>query len=186
MMEQHWITTREVTALTGWHPQHVRRLAREGQLRYRPSKGVRRDGRSPREYALSSLPVEAQLKFLKQPLLSGPDCTALALRSDPNQSNLFASTAGGYRTRAPQLFRETERPGLEAPGSDCAAVGIQQPQPAIPSDVSYHRWCCRAKHELAGRLPRRSAPPQRPNALELVCTVPQAGLCGSGRPSSLG
>jgi transposase InsO family protein len=91
MMEQHWITTREVTALTGWHPQHVRRLAREGQLRYRPSKSVRRDGRSQREYALSSLPVEAQLKFLKQPLLSGPDCTALALRSDPNQSNLFAS-----------------------------------------------------------------------------------------------
>src|ERR1019366_5215623 len=39
----------------------------------------------------SSLPVEAQLKFLKQPLLSGPDCTALALRSDPSQSKLFAS-----------------------------------------------------------------------------------------------
>jgi hypothetical protein len=37
------------------------------------------------------LPVEAQLKFLKQPLLSGPDCTALALRSDSGQSNLFAS-----------------------------------------------------------------------------------------------
>jgi DNA-binding transcriptional ArsR family regulator len=35
--------------------------------------------------------VEAQLKFLKQPLLSGPACTALALRSDLNQSNLFAS-----------------------------------------------------------------------------------------------
>jgi len=86
-----WITTREVTALTGWHPQHVRRLAREDQLRYRPSKSVRRDGRSQREYALSSLPVEAQLKFLKQPLLSGPDCTALALRSNSNQSKLFAS-----------------------------------------------------------------------------------------------
>jgi hypothetical protein len=37
------------------------------------------------------LPVEAQLKFLKQPLLSGPDCTVLALRSDPSQSKLFAS-----------------------------------------------------------------------------------------------
>ena len=49
------------------------------------------DGRAQREYALSSLPAEAQLKFLKQPLLSGPACTALALRSDPNQSNLFAS-----------------------------------------------------------------------------------------------
>jgi hypothetical protein len=91
MMEQHWITIGEVTDLTGWHPQYVRRLAREGQLRYRPSKQVRRDGRGQREYALSSLPVEAQLKFLKQPLLSRPACTALALRSDPNQPKLFAS-----------------------------------------------------------------------------------------------
>src|ERR1019366_8342628 len=91
MMEQHWITIREVTDLTGWHPQHVRRLAREGQLQHRPSKNVRHNGQAEREYALSSLPVEAQLKFLKQPLLSGPDCTALALRSDPDQSNLFAS-----------------------------------------------------------------------------------------------
>src|ERR1035437_8905686 len=90
-MGQHWITIGDVTDLTGWHPQHVRRLAREGQLRYRPSKSVRHDGRSQREYALSSLPVEAQLKFLKQPLLSGPVCTALALRSNLNQSNLFAS-----------------------------------------------------------------------------------------------
>src|ERR1022692_3661153 len=90
-MEQHWITIRVVTELTGWHPQHVRRFAREGQLRFRPSKRVRRDGRVEREYALSSLPVDAQLKFLKQPLLSGPACTALALRSDLRQSNLFAS-----------------------------------------------------------------------------------------------
>src|ERR1019366_5591182 len=70
---------------------HVRRLAREGQLRHRPSKTVRSNRRVQREFALSSLPVEAQLKFLKQPLLSGPACTALALRSDSNQSNLFAS-----------------------------------------------------------------------------------------------
>jgi transposase InsO family protein len=91
MMEQHWITIRVVIDLTGWHPQYVRRLAREGQLQHRPSKSVRSSGRAQREYALSSLPVEAQLKFLKQPLLSGPACTALALRPDPNQSNLFAS-----------------------------------------------------------------------------------------------
>src|ERR1017187_3855527 len=90
-MKQHWINIGEVTELTGWHPQHVRRLARAGQLRYRPSKSVKRNGRVQREYALSSLPVEAQLKFLKQPLLSGPACTALALRPDLNQSKLFAS-----------------------------------------------------------------------------------------------
>src|ERR1017187_8680387 len=90
-MANNWLSIGDVTDLTGWHPQHVRRLAREGQLRHRRSKSARSNGRPLREYALSSLPVEAQLKFLKQPLLSGPDCTALALRSDLNQSNLFAS-----------------------------------------------------------------------------------------------
>src|ERR1700690_2644853 len=90
-MPNSWLRIQDVTDLTGWHPQHVRRLAREGQLQQRPSKRVRSNGRAEREYALSSLPVEAQLKFLKQPLLSGPACTALALRSELNQSSLFAS-----------------------------------------------------------------------------------------------
>src|SRR5450759_961162 len=90
-MPNNWLSIQEVIDLTGWHPQYVRRLAREGQLKHRPSKRVRSNGRAEREYALSSLPVEAQLKFLKQPLLSGPDCTALALRPDSNQSKLFAS-----------------------------------------------------------------------------------------------
>lgn len=90
-MSNNWLSIQDVTSLTGWHPQYVRRLAREGQLRHRPSKSVRRDGRVHREYALLSLPVEAQLKFLKQPLLSGPACTVLALRPDPTQSKLFAA-----------------------------------------------------------------------------------------------
>src|ERR1700734_4244292 len=87
---QRWISMAQVTDLTGWHPQYVRRLARESQLRQRPTERVR-GGRVQREYALSSLPVEAQLRYLKQPLLSEPTCTALAIRPDPNQSNLFAS-----------------------------------------------------------------------------------------------
>jgi transposase InsO family protein len=91
MMEQHWMSIREVTELTGWHPQYVRRLAREGQLKHRPAKTVTSIGRTQREYALSSLPVDAQLKFFKQPLLSGTACDGLALRSDPSQSSFFAS-----------------------------------------------------------------------------------------------
>src|ERR1039458_1907119 len=90
-MPNNWLSIQDVTDLTGWHPQHVRRLAREGQLQHRPLESVRRYRRVQREYALSSLPVEAQLKFLKQPLLSGPACTALALRSNLSQSKLFAS-----------------------------------------------------------------------------------------------
>ena len=136
-MEQHWITIHDVACLTGWHPQYVRRLAREGQLRQRPSEQLRRNGRPQREYALSSLPVEAQLKFLKQPLLSGPACTALALRSDLNQSNLFASLPEVTEPERLNFSAGAERTGLEAPGGHCSARGIQQPQQAISSDVSY-------------------------------------------------
>src|ERR1035437_461681 len=106
-----WINKEGVGRVTGWSDRTIRWKVQLGALRLRTTSSRQKRGSGQREYALSSLPVEAQLRFLKQPLLSGPDCTALALRSNPNQSNLFASTAGGYRTRAPQLFRETERPG---------------------------------------------------------------------------
>jgi putative transposase len=90
-MANNWLSIEEVTDLTGWHPQYVRRLARRGQLQNRLSERATSEGRVKREYALSSLSAEAQLKFLKQPLLSGPAATALAVHSDPRQSSLFAT-----------------------------------------------------------------------------------------------
>ncbi len=90
-MSSDWLSIENVTGLTGWHPQYVRQLARAGKLKQRLLQRTGRNGRPQREYALSSLPMEAQLKFLKQPLLSGPASTALELRSDPNQSSLFAA-----------------------------------------------------------------------------------------------
>jgi transposase InsO family protein len=90
-MSSDWLSIQQVTELTGWHSQYVRRLARNGQLQHRSSERVRLNGRIEREYALASLPVEAQLKFLKQPLLSGLACKALALRPNQSQSSLFAS-----------------------------------------------------------------------------------------------
>jgi transposase InsO family protein len=86
-----WINKEAVRSITGWSDRTIRWKAQLGVLSSRNVSNQEKRGRGSREYALSSLPVEAQLKFLKQPLLSGPDCTALALRSDLNQSNLFAS-----------------------------------------------------------------------------------------------
>src|SRR5579862_1761369 len=86
-----WINKNAVKGATGWSDRTIRWNVQRGVLLSRDA-GTRNNAKSrPREYALSSLPVDAQLKFLRQPLLSGPACTALALRSDPNQSNLFAS-----------------------------------------------------------------------------------------------
>jgi len=86
-----WINKEAVRCATGWSDRTIRWKAQLGALSSRNVSNQEKRGCGPREYALSSLPVEAQLKFLKQPLLSGPACTALALRPDPNQSNLFAS-----------------------------------------------------------------------------------------------
>ena len=86
-----WINKEAVRSVTGWSDRTIRWKAQLGALSSRNVSSQEKRGCGPREYALSSLPVEAQLKFLKQPLLSGPACTALALRSAPNQSNLFAS-----------------------------------------------------------------------------------------------
>src|ERR1035441_6105885 len=86
-----WINKETVRSVTGWSDRTIRWKVQLGALRLRNTSNRQKRGCGPREYALSSLPVEAQLKFLKQPLLSGPACTALALRSNLNQSKLFAS-----------------------------------------------------------------------------------------------
>src|ERR1035441_3819120 len=86
-----WLNKETVRSATGWSDRTIRWKVQLGALRLRTTSNRQKRGRGPRDYALSSLPVEAQLKFLKQPLLSGPDCTALALGPDPNQSELFAS-----------------------------------------------------------------------------------------------
>ena len=137
MGAESWINKEAVISLTGWSDRTIRWKVQLGALRLRNTSNEQKQECGSREYALSSLPVEAQLKFLKQPLLSGPACTALALRSDLNQSNLFASLPEVTEPERLNFSPRTERPGLEAPGSHCAARGIQQPQPAIASDVSY-------------------------------------------------
>jgi hypothetical protein len=90
-MPNNWLRLQEITDLTGWHPQYVRRLAREGRLEHRPSKGAQRDGRPEREYALSSLPAQAQLKFHSERLLGVPAGTGLTLASHSNQGTLFSA-----------------------------------------------------------------------------------------------
>src|ERR1039457_2816995 len=86
-----WLNKEALRSVTGWSDRTIRWKVQLGTLRLRKTSNRQKRGSGHREYALSSLPVEAQLKFLKQPLLSGPDCTAMALRSDLNQSNLFTS-----------------------------------------------------------------------------------------------
>src|ERR1019366_8927228 len=138
-----WLNKEAVRGATGWSDRTIRWKVQLRALRLRNTSNRQKRGHGQREYALSSLPVEAQLKFLKQPLLSGPACTALALRTELNQSSLFASL--------PEV-PEPERLNFSA------------------------RQNAQALKRLEAIAP----------LLELVRTVSQAGLCRSGRPSSLG
>ena len=181
-----WINKEAVRSVTGWSDRTIRWKVQLGALRLRKTSNGQKRGYGPREYALSSLPVEAQLKFLKQPLLSGPDCTALALRSNLNQSNLFASL--------PEIA-EPERLNFSARQNAQALKRLEAIAPLVefasrsqrsrPTFRTIGGAAVRSMNSL-GRLPRRSAPRQPSNSLELVRTVPQAGLCRSCGPSSLG
>ena len=90
-MAELWITKAAVREATGWSERTIRWKVQTGALPSRAASDGQNTTSKAREYALSSLPVDAQLKVLQQPLLSGPACTALVLRSDPNQAGLFAS-----------------------------------------------------------------------------------------------
>ena len=65
-----WINKESVRSVTGWSDRTIRWKVQLGVLRSQNASNRQKRGCGPREYALSSLPVEAQLKFLKQPLKS--------------------------------------------------------------------------------------------------------------------
>jgi len=67
-----WINKEALRSATGWSDRTIRWKVQLGALRSRNTSDRQKRGSGQREYALSSLPVEAQLKFLQQPLLSGP------------------------------------------------------------------------------------------------------------------
>ena len=104
-MAELWITKEAVRKATGWSERTIRWKVQTAALASRDASDLQNTNSKVRHYALSSLPVDAQLKVLKQPLLSGPACTALAVRPDPNQPRLFASL--------PEVT-ETERLNLSA------------------------------------------------------------------------
>lgn len=62
-MRQVWLSKDEVCELTGWTERHLRRVASDGSVVSRPSTTLYR-GQPVKEYALSSLPDDARLKYL--------------------------------------------------------------------------------------------------------------------------
>ena len=91
MAAELWINREAVRSATGWSDRTVRWKVQRGVLRSRDAADRQNATSGAREYALSSLPIDAQLKLLDQPLLAGAACAPPALRSNSSQSNLFSN-----------------------------------------------------------------------------------------------
>ena len=114
-------------------------------LRSRDASDRQNTNSRAREYALSCLPVDAQLKVLTQPLLSGSACTVSAVRPDPNQPLLFASL--------PELT-EPERLNLSVEQNAQAVKRLKASAPLV--DVNGHSKRARPTFRTAGGMAVRS------------------------------
>jgi hypothetical protein len=60
-----WVSKAEVAQLTGWSSRHIERLGSDDRIESRQAKATLRNGRAHREYAVHSLPGEAQRKYFE-------------------------------------------------------------------------------------------------------------------------
>jgi putative transposase len=91
-----WITKSEVAQITGWTARHIERQASIGDLASRESKKLSRNGRTHREYAVASLPSEAQRVFLEKSL-------AMAAARQPGDKESGLIAASGLQTANQRL-----------------------------------------------------------------------------------
>ena len=70
-MTAGYVTAKQVSAVTSWSERHVHRTARKRNWAHRLSESVGRNGKREREYALSALPADAQLRLLQSGALRG-------------------------------------------------------------------------------------------------------------------
>src|SRR6202040_574833 len=66
------LSLKQVCELTGWTPRHVRRIADRDKWQMQISESRGRNGKPEREYLLTSLPADAQARFMQK-------CSSLAV-----------------------------------------------------------------------------------------------------------
>jgi transposase InsO family protein len=123
-MAEIWLTMEKVCTLTGWHPQHARKLASQQRLDTRASESRGGNGKLQREYLLSSLPAEAQAKFADDvrkglQVVPAAEQTLPLFASVPNSppasmSSAAVSTADTPRVAIPEELEGQARARLDA------------------------------------------------------------------------
>jgi hypothetical protein len=112
-MAEAWLTMEKVCALTGWHPQHVRKLASQKRFDTRASESRGANGRHACEYLLSSLPAEAQAKFAEE-TRKGLQVVPAAEQTLPLFASVPSTPAAEPRVAIPEDLEDQARARLEA------------------------------------------------------------------------
>ncbi len=71
------LSVREISELTGWTERHARRIADRDKWQTQISESRGRNGKPEREYLLTSLPADAQARYLQKSKTSGAAETAI-------------------------------------------------------------------------------------------------------------
>ena len=77
-----WLSLKQVCELTGWTARHVRRIAERDKWQTQISESRGRNGKPEREYLLTSLPGDAQARFLQKGRSLAVSETAITKQSE--------------------------------------------------------------------------------------------------------
>ncbi|MBZ5627731.1 MAG: Mu transposase C-terminal domain-containing protein [Acidobacteriia bacterium] len=87
MSAELWLSKERVCELEGWTSRTAEAKAKGSQLRWRYAESKRRNGRRPREYAISTLTPAAQMKYFEQQ--QRPAVSTALVPVNANQPTLF-------------------------------------------------------------------------------------------------
>lgn len=144
-MKDGWLQHEELRLLSGWNDRKIQREAFLGPLEWKLSAERRDNGRRPREYLISSLPIELQRKLLAQSAAADPS-------SDQGQNTQLSLLS------APTIGLPDERPILLS--SLTQRSEAQKRWSAISPILDYSRlergaerisWCGQKKIYVASR-----------------------------------
>jgi len=89
MSAELWLSKERACELEGWTPRTAEAKAQTGQVVSRRIEKTRRNGRRPREYAISSLSPAAQIRYFEQQQRPAVSTALVPATANQNQPTLF-------------------------------------------------------------------------------------------------
>ncbi len=144
-----WISKQEVGELTGWAPRTIEMKVSIGEVQTRMSKKTLRNGRKHREYAVHSLPGEAQRKYFELSLARAAQPSAVCSPSVNLQRGIFDSApelADAHRAVLPPELEKQAQERYEAI-APLLEFGSKQPNaPHLRSLGAFTKWIAQQRN----------------------------------------